>query len=128
MVLGGEEGIVDALEMLGRNAGAGVGNHRLHVAIDERGHAQAAAAGHGVFGVEQQVEKDLLQLAGVAVDGRKLLGRSRSTMTCAVLNWCSSSESVSRMTWLRSVSRNSVVEVREKLSRPLAISAARKLC
>ena len=32
------------------------------------------------------------------------------------------------MTWLRSVERNSVVEVREKLSRPLAISAARKLC
>ena len=35
---------------------------------------------------------------------------------------------MSRMTWLRSVARNSVVEVREKLSRPLAISAARKLC
>ncbi len=34
-----------------------------------------AAAGHGVFGVEQQVEKDLLQLAGVAVDGRQLLGQ-----------------------------------------------------
>ena len=32
------------------------------------------------------------------------------------------------MTWLRLVSRNSVVEVREKLSRPLAISDARKLC
>ncbi len=32
------------------------------------------------------------------------------------------------MTWLRLVSRNSVVEVREKLSRPLAISEARKLC
>ena len=32
------------------------------------------------------------------------------------------------MTWLRLVSRNSVVEVREKFSRPLAISAARKLC
>ena len=26
-VLGGEEGIVDALEVLGRNAGAGIGNH-----------------------------------------------------------------------------------------------------
>src|SRR5580700_3228091 len=30
-VLGGEEGIVDALEVLGRDAGAGIGNHSLHV-------------------------------------------------------------------------------------------------
>ena len=45
------------------------------VAVDQSGDAQAPAAGHGVLGVQQQVEEDLLQLAGVAVDGRKLVGK-----------------------------------------------------
>ena len=45
------------------------------VAVDQRGDAQAAAAGHGFLGVQQQIEKDLLQLAGVAVDGGQLLGQ-----------------------------------------------------
>src|SRR5208337_307176 len=30
-VFGGEEGIVDALEVLGRDAGPGIGNQRLHL-------------------------------------------------------------------------------------------------
>ena len=45
------------------------------VAVDERSDAQAPAAGHGFFGVQQQVEKDLLQFAGIAVDGRQLVGQ-----------------------------------------------------
>ena len=73
--LGGEEGIVDALQVLGRDAGAGVGDQSLDMAVDQRGDAQAAAAGHGFLGVEQQVEKDLLQLAGIAVDGRQIVGQ-----------------------------------------------------
>ena len=71
--LGGEERIVDALEMFGRDAGAGVGDHGFDMAVDQRGDAQAAAAGHGFFGVEQEVEKDLLQLAGIAVNGGQIV-------------------------------------------------------
>ena len=61
--------------MFGRNARAGVGHQRFDVSVDQRGHAQAAAAGHGFLGVQQQVQKDLLQLAGVAVDGGQFLGQ-----------------------------------------------------
>ena len=46
---------------------------RFDVAVGECGHAQAAAAGHGLLGVQQQIEEDLLQFAGVAVDGGQLL-------------------------------------------------------
>ena len=73
--LGGEERIVDALEMLGSDAGTGVGDKGFDVAVDQSNDAQAPASGHGVFGVQEQVEEDLLQLAGVAVDGRKVIGK-----------------------------------------------------
>src|SRR5208283_5273962 len=73
--LGGKEGIVDALEMLGSDAGAGVGDVGFDLAIDDSSDAQSPAARHGVFGVQQQIEEDLLQLAGVAVYRRKLSGR-----------------------------------------------------
>ena len=63
------------LRCSGRNAGAGVGNDGLHVAVEQRGHAHAPAAGHGFFGVEKQVQEDLLQFAGVAVDGRQFPGK-----------------------------------------------------
>ena len=71
--LGGEKRIVDALQMLGRDARAGVCHHRLDMAIDCRGHAQTPTFRHGLLGVQQQVEEDLLQFAGVAVDGRQLV-------------------------------------------------------
>ena len=117
------------LQMFRRDAGAGVGDHRFDVAIDQRGNAQASAAGHRFLGIQKQIQKHLLQFAGVAVNRRQVRRSGPSSTTiCAVLNWCSSSDSVSRMTWFRLVSRNSVVEVREKFSRPLAISEARKLC
>ena len=61
--LGGEERIVNTLEVLGSDAAAGIGNQRGHLVqalVGQRGHAEAAAAGHGFFGVQQQVEKDLL--------------------------------------------------------------------
>ncbi len=70
---GGEERIVDALEVLGRDARAGVVHNRFDVPVGERGYAEAAAAGHGILGVQQQVEKHLLQLAWVAVDGGQIL-------------------------------------------------------
>src|SRR5271170_4263929 len=72
--LGGEEGIVNAFEMLGCNACAGVGHDCLNMSVDECGHTERSAFRHGLLGVQQEIEKHLLQLAGVAVDGGQLLG------------------------------------------------------
>src|SRR5271157_1760605 len=75
-VFGGEKRIVDALQVFGRDPGAGVVDQRGNVfvlPVEQRGQAQAAASRHGFLGVQQQVEKYLLQLAGVAVDGRQFL-------------------------------------------------------
>src|ERR1700743_492197 len=71
---GGEERIVDTLEMVWRDAGAGVGDDCFYVTIDERGDAQASAAGHGVTRVEKQVQENLLELTGVALDFGELIG------------------------------------------------------
>ena len=72
---GGEERIVDAFHVLWSNSAAAVGNHGLHMPIHKRGDAQIAATGHGFFGIEQQVKKDLLQLTRVAVDSRESIGK-----------------------------------------------------
>ena len=66
--------------------------------VEQRGHAQAAAAGHGFLGVQQQVQKNLLQLAGVAVDGGQLADKLEIDHNLRGLELVSSSESVSRMT------------------------------
>src|ERR1035438_7574688 len=53
--LGGEKRVVDALEVLGCDAGAGVVYHcgdAVLLPIGERGHAQAAPALHGLLGVQ----------------------------------------------------------------------------
>src|ERR1700751_903526 len=49
--LGGEERIVDTLQVLRRNPRARVAAHGFDVAVHQRGHAQAAPAGHGFLGV-----------------------------------------------------------------------------
>src|ERR1039458_4524727 len=75
---GGEEGIVDALEMLRSDAAAGVCYLRGHgawVTVDQRCYAQVASAGHCFLGIQQQIEKDLLQLARVSVNERKIFGQ-----------------------------------------------------
>src|ERR1035438_1592657 len=71
--LGGEERVIDAFQVLRRNAGTGVAHLGLDVAVDQGGHAQLAATGHRFLGVQQQVEKNLLQFAGVAMDGGEIL-------------------------------------------------------
>src|ERR1700689_2429843 len=77
--LGGEERIVDAAQVLGSDAGAAVGNGDADVAVDLSGDAQGPAfagfrggSGHGVFSVQEEIEEDLLQLAGIAHDARKV--------------------------------------------------------
>src|SRR3954466_7405042 len=51
-VFGGEERIVDALQVLGCNARARIADQRLDVTVDERRYAQLTSAGHGFFGIQ----------------------------------------------------------------------------
>jgi len=68
------------------------------VSIGQRNHAQAAASGHGFLGVQQEVEKDLLQLSGVAADGRQLLGKFKIDIDLRGLELVLKQGSVSRIT------------------------------
>src|SRR5437762_5482805 len=61
----GEKGIVNALDVFLRNAAAGIGNHDVHAAAVGSAHGEGSALRHGVFGVEEQIQEYLLQLAGV---------------------------------------------------------------
>src|SRR5579875_174056 len=70
LAFGGEERIVDTMDVLLGNAAAGVRNPHLHVMTVVGADGQRAAARHGVLGVQEQVQEHLLQLAGVAVDCR----------------------------------------------------------
>jgi len=80
--LGGEEGIVDAQHVLGRDAVARICDlqHDALAAL-AGGHAQGAAAGlaadDGVLRVEEEIEQHLLQLALVAVDGGQIVCQAR---------------------------------------------------
>src|SRR5271169_6750074 len=74
--LGGEEGIVNALNVLGSNARSGVGHADADALAVERGHAQRAAARHGVLGVQEQVQEHLLQSSRIPLN-RGQLGRER---------------------------------------------------
>src|ERR1700750_1735037 len=68
-----EKRIVNALEVLGRDAGTGVGNNGFDMAIEQGCDAEAAAARHRFFGVQQEVEKHLLQFAGIAVNAGQVV-------------------------------------------------------
>src|SRR5580698_1864340 len=63
--LGSKERVINAFEMFGRDAGSGVGDNSFDMTVGHRGNTQFASLRHGVLGIEQQVEKDLLQLAGI---------------------------------------------------------------
>jgi len=72
--LGGKERIVDAMEMLALDAIAGVLNGDKDVfpsvfCCDPQGGVRCAV--HGIFGVQHEVQNDLLQLALVPVDQGK---------------------------------------------------------
>ena len=68
---GGEEGIVDTGQVFGGNSLPGIRDFdarrivRSSVVIDH----ESAAAFHGVPGVQEQIEKHLLEFAGIAFDG-----------------------------------------------------------
>jgi len=73
--LGGEERVVDALNVFLWDSISGVGNLHADCLSVGTGDAQDAALGHGVFGVKEQVQKDLLQASGVALDRWQVLAQ-----------------------------------------------------
>jgi len=86
-----------------------------------------AAAGHRVLGIQQEIEETCCSLR-VAVNRRSSSASSSSTRICAVLNCVRAATACRDHLVQVGGAEKLVVEVREKLSRPLAISAARKLC
>src|SRR5487761_1350355 len=65
---GGEERIVDAAQIFCRDAGPGIADDHLDLSVVDGFNAQYATLGHGVFGVQKQVQKYLLQFSHVAQD------------------------------------------------------------
>src|SRR5260370_6519984 len=70
--LGGEEGIVDALDVLGSNARSGVGHAHTDAVAVHCGDAQRPTPWHGVFGVQEQIQEHLLQSSRIPLNGRQL--------------------------------------------------------
>src|ERR1022692_1117691 len=70
--LGGEEWIIDAMDMLLRDSCARIRHFHLHVMAIGGADHQRAARGHCVFGIQEQIEKNLLQLSRVPVNRRQL--------------------------------------------------------
>src|SRR5471032_1198169 len=69
--LGGDERREDPLDHIRRNALAGVGDADHRVAVNAaNAQSQAAAFGHRINGVEDQVEARLLELFGIGIDRR----------------------------------------------------------
>ena len=85
--LGGEEGLKDRGQMLWRDAGASVGHGQtngrqpaqmaphifeLRQALVARGgDKEAAALGHGVTGIEGEVQKGLAKLEGIQIERQR---------------------------------------------------------
>jgi hypothetical protein len=70
------------LQMLGRDAVAGVDHFHARAVSPQVRTSSTPPPLHGVARVQEQVQKDLLQLAGVAVDRRPGPDRDRSSPRC----------------------------------------------
>src|SRR5262249_36312347 len=71
--LGSEEGIVDAVQILGCDTVSRVGNLNPRTEpIGPGADFQSSAAAHGVARVEEEIQEYLLQFAGVAIDRRQV--------------------------------------------------------
>src|SRR5580658_318009 len=64
----GEKRVVNTLDMLGRNARSGIRDAHAHALSVQRGHTQRTAAGHGVFGIQKQIQEHLLQSPGISLN------------------------------------------------------------
>src|ERR1700691_739158 len=83
----GEARIVAALDMLGRDTVAGVGNiHARAGFLGPSSHREHAPAIHGIARVEEQIQENLLQLARVAVHGRQAAGEIQLHFHAHLLN------------------------------------------
>src|SRR5437868_180809 len=67
-----EEWIVDAIQVLWRNTGPGVGDYDSNSVTVLGGDFQSAAIRHRILGVQEEIKEDLLQLAAVAHDAREI--------------------------------------------------------
>ncbi len=77
--LGGEERIVDAVQCSGAMPWpVSATSTWTRRALAPGAHFERAAGCHGVAGVEEQIQEDLLQFAGVAVNRRQRRHRDRS--------------------------------------------------
>src|ERR1700686_2259738 len=59
--LGGEEWVVNPVDMLLRNAAAGIRDHHARASPILSGVAQRPAIAHRIFGIQKQVQEHLLQ-------------------------------------------------------------------
>ena len=61
---GGEKGIVDPVQMFGRDPMAGIGHFHLHAgAVPPGTDFERASARHGVARIQEEIQKHLLQLS-----------------------------------------------------------------
>jgi len=74
-LLGGEERLEDSLEIRWDNTDPGVRDANADAAVLlAQLHAQLAAAGHRVGGVQEQIQEQLLEPLRIAVDGDRPIG------------------------------------------------------
>src|SRR5579863_6650927 len=71
--LGGEERIVDSLNVFLRNPSARIRHNDTDPFTIRRRNAERTAVGHRILRVQKQVEKNLLQTSGVSMNRRKVL-------------------------------------------------------
>ena len=68
--LGGEKGIEDPMDVIARNARAGVSDFDFDAAIVGGGaHFQHAATGHGIARIQEQIQEYLLELVRGSAHG-----------------------------------------------------------
>src|SRR5438034_6444302 len=86
--LGGEKWIVNAMDMLRIDAVSAV--HHIDpntaVVLNRGVDLQHPARRHGVAGVDEQVQENLLQLAGIAGDGRRGSVQGRADLQARLLH------------------------------------------
>src|SRR6202451_429291 len=75
--LGSKEWIVDSVDVLRRNARPTVGHLHAHRTAVGGGDTQRSAARHGIFGIEKQIQKHLLQAPGIALNRRNVVREFR---------------------------------------------------
>src|SRR5580704_6637456 len=67
-----EERIVNPIDVFGSNAAARIRDGNRNAGAIRSDHPQRAARRHRIFGVQEQVQKHLLQAPGIALDERQL--------------------------------------------------------